>query len=51
MHHNNRSSTTKIKGITHILKFLTTLFLQFRLLNGIALSDSETAKQSDNKEF
>lgn len=50
MRHNNPTSTTK-KGMTHILKHFTTLFLQFRLLNCTALSDSETAKQLDNKEF
>lgn len=51
MHHNNPISTTKTTGVTHILKYFTTLFLQFRLLNCTALSHSETAKQSDNKEF
>lgn len=51
MHHHNLISTTKIKGITHILKLFTTLFLQFRLLNCTSLCDSETAKQSHNREF
>lgn len=51
MHHNNSISTTTTTRMTHILKHFNTLFLQFRLRNYTALSESETAKESDTKKF